>query len=416
MIKQHNPSQSLVAVTSVVIIFLAFLGMLLLYMTYGLEREWNQFQQETQQRSQSLSELHRAIGYGGLIHNFKNYVLRGGEARKQQLADDFIATKIRLGNYRQIVTSQRSREALQVIASTIDEYQLRFDEISSGHSRALTAEQIDQLVKVDDGPALQALTELEKDTASFVSNFQQKLDRRFEQIINLMLAGAVIVPLVLLVAYRYQGILSRMMRLTREKQQVEQALSVAQQQAANARSASETYRHMAYHCSLTEIPNRKMFMERAEAVLIRARAQRTHFAILFVDVDDFKQINDGFGHQVGDEVLIEVAARLQNSVRDGDLVARLGGDEFALLINSVSEYEIYAQLSQRMASALFQPFDQIHPDLDVSCSVGGVLYPEDGDSIKSLMDKADSTMYQVKRDGKGDLRFNSVSMDINIAD
>ena len=132
------------------------------------------------------------------------------------------------------------------------------------------------------------------------------------------------------------------------------------------------------------------------------------FTVLFVDVDDFKLINDKHGHEIGDKVLIEIAARLKESLNTGDIVARIGGDEFAVILQcSEGVCHIDATI-ERLLSSLNQSYECVSDGLVVSCSVGGAAYPEEGESLASLIKVADQHMYQVKKNGKNGIYLSEV--------
>ena len=155
-------------------------------------------------------------------------------------------------------------------------------------------------------------------------------------------------------------------------------------------------RHMAQHDTLTQLPNRALLLDRLHTALVRAQREVTLVSLLFVDLDDFKQVNDRLGHAMGDRLLQQVAQRLQGCVRAADTVARLGGDEFVLLLESGRTPD-HAQAVARKVMATFEtPFDlQGHP-LPIQASVGVAVYPEHGSSASELLNHADRSMYQSK--------------------
>jgi diguanylate cyclase (GGDEF)-like protein len=153
---------------------------------------------------------------------------------------------------------------------------------------------------------------------------------------------------------------------------------------------------------LTGLNNRRMFNQLAGSHLAAARRSRKHYALLYLDLDRFKPINDSLGHHVGDLLLQEVAARLHGQVRSGDILGRLGGDEFALLVTGVDETADVGVIATKLVTALSQPY----PDLDghelhITPSIGVALFPRDGHDLASLSRNADTAMYQSKRAGRG---------------
>jgi diguanylate cyclase len=168
-----------------------------------------------------------------------------------------------------------------------------------------------------------------------------------------------------------------------------------------AAEMTEELRHMAQHDSLTKLPNRALFSDRLNQELARARRNGDHCALMFLDLDDFKIINDNFGHAVGDDLLREVAQRLQFAVRATDTVGRMGGDEFVVLMPELKESDAALGLAEKIRSALHTPFLVDGHTLSISCSLGIAIFPENGDDELSLTKSADDAMYRAK-DGGGD--------------
>jgi len=157
--------------------------------------------------------------------------------------------------------------------------------------------------------------------------------------------------------------------------------------------------HLARHDTLTGLPNRRMFFDRLEHAIAGSRRSGKQLAVLFVDLDRFKEINDTFGHAVGDKVLLNVATLLKSSVREVDTVARLGGDEFVILIDMIDDLQHVAIIIQKL-HALFQRAIQIDGrDIYVHASIGAGIFPRDGKDADELMQNADQAMYNSKKDG-----------------
>ena len=173
------------------------------------------------------------------------------------------------------------------------------------------------------------------------------------------------------------------------------------------KQADERIRYLATHDSLTEVPNRATFSEALTAAISEARFHDRRFALLFVDLDDFKLINDSLGHEAGDSLLKQTAARLRASVRAEDLVARLGGDEFVLLCKDPADLADIKALACRVLQAAIRPVSLLGQERRVSASVGVALYPDDGDTERVLMKSADTAMYTAKQQGKSAYRLFS---------
>ena len=156
----------------------------------------------------------------------------------------------------------------------------------------------------------------------------------------------------------------------------------------------------AQHDLLTGLPNRLLFQDRVQQAIRIARRNSQRLAVLWVDVDRFKHINDTLGHRAGDELLCEVARRLERSLRDSDTAARVGGDEFVVLANDLNEASGATVVAQRIVEALREPLSVCGHDVKTSVSVGFSLYPEHGADPAALMRKADMAMYKAKRAGR----------------
>jgi diguanylate cyclase (GGDEF)-like protein/PAS domain S-box-containing protein len=173
-----------------------------------------------------------------------------------------------------------------------------------------------------------------------------------------------------------------------------------------SRLADERIHHLATHDSLTGLPNRASFSDHLNGVIARSDKD-TRLAVLFIDLDHFKLINDSLGHEVGDALLQQTAARLRDSVRPGDLVARLGGDEFVVLCQDAAELEDIDAVASKIVHALTRPALLLEEECRVSASVGVAIFPADGMSERELMKSADTAMYTAKQDGKNNYRFFS---------
>lgn len=170
-------------------------------------------------------------------------------------------------------------------------------------------------------------------------------------------------------------------------------------------------RHMALHDALTSLPNRALLADRVTQAIAQADRAGHSMALMFVDLDNFKHINDSLGHIVGDRLLCEVSNRLKQCVRRSDTVARLGGDEFVICVTGLENGSQAAALAQKVLAALEQPLAIDAMDLHTSGSIGIGVYPDDGDSVEALMRAADTAMYHAKSKGRGNFQFFTPALD-----
>jgi diguanylate cyclase (GGDEF)-like protein len=174
--------------------------------------------------------------------------------------------------------------------------------------------------------------------------------------------------------------------------------------------AERRYRHLATHDPLTNLPNRSLFDESVKRALARAVRADERLAVLFLDLDRFKAINDTFGHACGDLLLQDVAGRLQGCVREADIIARQGGDEFTLLLESIDNPGVAVQIARRVNDVLAKPFLLEGHEVFVSTSIGASFFPEDGDDVQSLLKNADAAMYRAKAVGGDTYQFYTADM------
>ena len=163
--------------------------------------------------------------------------------------------------------------------------------------------------------------------------------------------------------------------------------------------------HLALHDSLTELPNRRFFMELAQKNISLAQRTGERFALMAIDLDDFKLINDVHGHSAGDEMIRVMARRIATTVRDADIAARFGGDEFAIVQTCASQPHLAIALAERLLDVLRAPVYLDGAEVTASVSIGVALYPDDGITVQDLLRNADTAMYRAKADGKATCRF-----------
>lgn len=174
--------------------------------------------------------------------------------------------------------------------------------------------------------------------------------------------------------------------------------------------AQQRLQYLAHHDALTSLPNRHYFLEHIEHALAKAKRRDQLVAIMFLDLDRFKVINDTLGHSVGDQLLQEIAHRLKNCIRAGDVIARISGDEFTLLLDDLSDEKDISVIAKKIIHELSLPFAASGHELFTSASIGISIYPTDGKTSSGMMRHADIAMYRAKSEGGNQYRFYSTEM------
>ena len=173
--------------------------------------------------------------------------------------------------------------------------------------------------------------------------------------------------------------------------------------------------YLADHDVLTGLPNRRLFLHRLVHGIDRALALGAPLAVLFIDLDRFKQINDVFGHDAGNQVLCEAAKRIGRSVREHDTVSRLGGDEFAVILEGIEATSRVSAIADRIRADINRAFPLSEREVYLSASIGIALYPRDGESAEELLKRSDVAMYQAKKNGRDNHQFHSLESETRIS-
>ncbi len=179
---------------------------------------------------------------------------------------------------------------------------------------------------------------------------------------------------------------------------------------SEAKQTQEQLYHMAHYDSLTGLANRRYFLDRLESTLDEARRSKDPVAVMFIDVDAFKLINDNFGHRVGDQLLREMSDRLKACVRESDTVSRIGGDEFTLILPKLHYPQSGAIVAQKVIQRVSEPFNIEQREIVVTTSIGIAVFPDDAADADSLVQNADAAMYRAKETGKNNYQFFSPEM------
>jgi len=182
------------------------------------------------------------------------------------------------------------------------------------------------------------------------------------------------------------------------------------ERTAELEEAKARAQHLADHDALTGLPNRRLLEDRLRQALAFGNRNRRNTAVMFVDLDRFKNVNDSLGHAVGDALLKEVAGRLVNQLREGDTICRIGGDEFVVVLPEVKRSSDVAHVAQKVIEQLSQPLSIEERELVVTCSIGIAVYPDDGRDAESLIRNADAAMYHAKELGRSNYQFFTEQM------
>src|SRR5712675_215488 len=207
------------------------------------------------------------------------------------------------------------------------------------------------------------------------------------------------------------SIVSRDGRLLVNEHRTEEGTVVLYTDISELKRREREIRHLAYHDVLTNLPNRMLFQERIEEALNRARERNTTAALMCLDLDNFKYVNDTLGHSPGDDLLKCLSTRLRSCLRDSDTIARLGGDEFGIVITDLQDAEYATSLAWRLSDAVNQPIDLNGQRVNMSVSIG-IATSSNGDTTSDrLLKDADLALYRAKADGRATFRFFEAEMD-----
>ena len=180
---------------------------------------------------------------------------------------------------------------------------------------------------------------------------------------------------------------------------------IIQEEKVELEAANKKITQLATHDNLTGLANRRVFNEILEGAMEQAKRRDETLAILFIDLDNFKPVNDTWGHNTGDKVLVEIAGRLKSSLRSSDSVARIGGDEFLILLNPVGNRMETEKVANKIIQKIAEPIKIGEKSINIGMSIGISLYPDRETSVDQLIINADSAMYKIKKGKKNGIGF-----------
>jgi diguanylate cyclase len=209
---------------------------------------------------------------------------------------------------------------------------------------------------------------------------------------------------------RKADMLDRALKLRQANEQLVVASVQLQIAADEIEKSKAEMTHYANHDFLTNLPNRMQLFDRIAQAIALAKRHQQKLAVLFLDLDRFKAVNDSFGHAIGDQLLQSVAHRLKTAVRSSDTVSRQGGDEFVMLLSEVTDENLLAQKVEKIHQVISAPYCIAGNDLDIGATIGISVYPDDGEDTETLLRNADAAMYHAKKGGRNKFQFFSQEM------
>lgn len=376
--------------------------------------------------------LRAEIGFGGMIHEFKNFVLRQDMPRVAVVHENLKAAAVAIDKYEALGPTEAEKLALEDIRETLEAYEVALHKAEKLARENKSPGQVDAEVKVDDELALRGLAVIDKEIAYQAEESSRDVTRSLTRATNLLgiaTWGTIVLVLFVTVTLSWtmrslvilpiQHMTHLMTRLaanrldvkvpaTRQKNEIGEmarAIEVFRENAIKRRIAEEEIRQMTLTDGLTGVANRKRFDTRLEEIVQLSRRTEISAALLMIDLDGFKAVNDTLGHHVGDEVLKVAAERMLHVTREVDIVARLGGDEFAVILVGMDTPEDAEIPARRLIEDVERVTVVDDVEVKISASVGIRMLSATDEDAELIMRQADAAMYTVKRSGRGHYAF-----------
>lgn len=362
----------------------ALLGWKTLQQFETANSSWINYTQRATAIGDTLYGLQRHIGYGGMIHNFKNLVLRGNTNQyEESLLLQFQVIYEHLNLLDMMLFEKKDQIAVNHVRDTVLQYQLQFEKIiKMRQERMIIGDELDRLVRVDDRQALDALQQLgnraqirAKEAAKFAQESYASAQRFF------FIASGLFLLTVLLSAGTLFWIIANLSTTFTALNHAKNQLEI---------SANTDF--------LTGLNNRREFIRRVIPLLAQTKRTPTPLAVAMIDIDYFKNINDKFGHDVGDRVLVHVSQHIKSTLRATDIVARWGGEEFCIFAYNAPREEAVALFNKLAQSIAAQPIQIDQVDISITVSIGVTTLVND--DLDALISNADHLLYQAKHNGR----------------
>jgi len=374
--------------------------------------------------------IRSALGYGGMIHSFKNYILRKDKKYRKKALESIANIEATIKKYLQLDPSTGERTALEDITRTLEQYRSNVELIDQGIENNLTPEEIDAKVKIDDSYALRGLHTLNQDTIEDLEEKSLQLslmlkDLSYRERINSIAVICSSISLAIFIYFVFRKkIITPIKRLSEimhemalgnldaysefytkvdktEFGDMETSLQVFKKNEIKRRKAEEEIRDLALTDPLTGLANRNQFKTRFSEMVSLAKREEKDLTLLAIDLDNFKPINDEYGHSAGDLILISVAKQMLSTFRETDLVVRQGGDEFFVIMYGTKDISGVIKTVEKLISAIGSPVPFGKDELSVGVSVGVIqLKYGDESNLNLLMQNADKALYKAKNSGK----------------
>ena len=309
-----------------------------------------------------------------------SYSTHYAELRKKLLAMDMEDEERLLFQKQRQQTAKTGKLQTQVSQHIVDE--------EYGKARVLFFEQVvpNQNLAVE---FMEQFINLQRKHIILEQNITRSQVDYNKELMWLLLALGVVVSIVIAITVIYW--------LNRE---IERRNLIETELEERVKSRTQRLAHIATHDTLTSLPNRTLFNAQLEQAIKRSHRQKNFTSLFFMDLDRFKQINDQYGHDVGDKVLIEACRRISGTIRNEDIFARIGGDEFTLILGNLANQSAVLPIADKIIAAINQPFEFAGEQLHLGISIGISFYPVDGETMDILITRADNAMYKAKRAGK----------------